>query len=90
MKRIKKIIVCLVAVLLLCGCFPNSSQAKTTDIEEKPTGTFIEIERGVTYKIVYHRDSKVMYVVLVHIHSLSTQTERRCCMRDRRIYGKVY
>lgn len=63
MKRIKKIIVCLVAVLLLCGCFPNSSQAKTTDIEEKPTGTFIEIERGVTYKIVYHRDSKVMYVV---------------------------
>lgn len=63
MKRIKKFIVCLVAVLLLCGCLNNLSQAKITDIEEKPTGTFIEIERGITYKIVYHRDSKVMYVV---------------------------
>lgn len=63
MKQIKGFIVCLIVALLLCGCVNSSSQTQTTDIIEKPIGTFIEVERGITYKIVYHRDSKVMYVV---------------------------
>lgn len=69
MKRIKKIIVCLVAVLLLCGC----SGVNTVDEENKTNNSvksmFVQIEDKGTWIVVYHRETKVMYVVSDGPHS---------------------
>lgn len=63
MKRIKKFIVCLVAVLLLCGC----SGVNTVDEENKANNDvksmFIQIEDKGMWVVVYHRETKVMYAV---------------------------
>lgn len=59
MKRIKKIIVCLVAVLLLCGC--RGVESVNTDNTQK--SMFVRIETASTWSVVYHRETKVMYVV---------------------------
>lgn len=59
MKRIKKIIVCLVAVLLLCGC--KDVDSVNTDNTQK--SMFVRIETASTWSVVYHRETKVMYVV---------------------------
>lgn len=74
MLKIYKFIVCLLFILILCGCVESDS-VEVRDVSEvnyssteesfgeEPVGIFIEIERGITYKIVYHSDTKVMYVV---------------------------
>lgn len=59
MKRIKKFIVCLVAVFLLCGC--RDVESVNTDNTQK--SMFVRIETASTWSVVYHRETKVMYVV---------------------------
>lgn len=59
MKRIKKFIVCLVAMLLLCGC--RDVESVNTDNTQK--SMFVRIETANTWSVVYHRETKVMYVV---------------------------
>ena len=57
-------VVTFVIMLSLLGCSSaESSGIESNKQEEKPTGTFIEIDRGVSWKVVFHRDTKVMYVV---------------------------
>lgn len=74
MKRIKKFIVCLVAVLLLCGC----SGINTVEEENKgcktPKSMFVQIENVGTLVIVYHRETKVMYAVSDGYYNAGTIT----------------
>lgn len=63
MKKILLICVILLA-LLLCSC---GSQMLTEEQVSKDNTSnlsmFIQVEDGDIYKIVYHRDSKVMYAI---------------------------
>lgn len=63
MKRIKKIIVCLVAVLLLCGCSGVNTVERENKDRETSKSMFVQIESANTWLVVYHRETKVMYVV---------------------------
>lgn len=57
-------VVTFVIMISLLGCSSaEGSGIENNKHEEKPTGTFIEIDRGISWKVVYHRDTKVMYVV---------------------------
>lgn len=59
----KKIILFLVAVLMLvtiCACAPN--QTESSEVKDMPS-MFVEIEEIRNLRVVYHKDTKVMYVV---------------------------
>ena len=59
MKRI--ILICIACMVLLCGC----SVAKTEKANEKQENIsmFVEVEQAMNWKVVYHKETKVMYVV---------------------------
>lgn len=62
MKRII-ILMMLLLCLLLTGCgvkMPTANDAATNDGDRS---MFVLIENGVTYRIVYHRNTKVMYAI---------------------------
>lgn len=60
MKRI--ILICIACMVLLCGC---SGIAKTEKANEKQENTsmFVEVEQAMSWKVVYHKETKVMYVI---------------------------
>ena len=53
---------CFILSELLTGCMETDYDDPMQE-EIKPTGTFIEVDRGMSWHTVYHQDSKVMYVV---------------------------
>lgn len=61
----KKIILILCACILFTGCGGTSeSSEETKDTEEvKYTNMFVTVESKWSYKVVYCRDTKVMYVI---------------------------
>lgn len=59
MKKLLLVIAMSVAVLST-GCVSNSVQTEVVD--GKPS-MFVRIERGLSWQIVYHKDTKVMYAV---------------------------
>ena len=63
-KVMKKVITILCICLLLTGCgeATESTEESTKESKQKKS-EFITIEDEWNYKVVYHRDSKVMYVV---------------------------
>ena len=65
MKRI--ILICtLVLCLLLCSCSVDVQRQEDIDNSgSSNTSMFIEVERGAIWRIVYHRDTKVMYAVSI-------------------------
>ena len=67
----KKIILILCACLLLTGCGEGNNQQKEN---EQKKSEFITIEDGWDYRVVYHRDSKVMYVMSNGAHNNGTFT----------------
>lgn len=63
MKKILLICVLLLA-LLICSC--SSQMLTVEEVSKDETSNlsmFIQIEDGNSYKIVYHRDTKVMYAI---------------------------
>ena len=61
MKKLLFIFV-LALMLFLTGC-----NKKVVEFIQEPENTsmFCEVERGSNWKVVYHRDTKVMYVVSI-------------------------
>lgn len=64
----KKAILILCACLLLTGCGEASESNGTTESSEETkeaeyTNMFVTVESNWYYKIVYHRDTKVMYTI---------------------------
>ena len=61
MKRFSVIFVVLALCLSLCACgVPNTV---TQEQNFHGTSMFIEVEYATYWKVVYHRDTKVMYVI---------------------------
>ena len=61
MKRILSLILVVLMVLCLVGC--NMVTMEEAEAEKNPTSMFAIVEEGITYKIVYHKETKVMYAV---------------------------
>ena len=63
----KKILLILICVTLLLSLFSCGAQMLTEeDVLKDNTSNismFIQVEVGDSYKIVYHRDTKVMYAI---------------------------
>jgi hypothetical protein len=55
----------MIAILTIClfltGCGAKMEWVEDLDISNE--STFVIVENGRDYKIVYHRDTKVMYVI---------------------------
>ena len=59
MKKVVAIILMLVMLVgLLVACGENTSQVSASN-----GSMFVQVELGVDYKVVYHRETKVMYAV---------------------------
>lgn len=63
--RTKKIFVLAILTfcLLLTGCGAKMESANDAAVNDGDRSMFVVIENGVTYRIVYHRDTKVMYAI---------------------------
>lgn len=57
----KKVITILCVCLLLTGCGTSESSGETEEVKNE--NMFVTIQSSWNYKIVYHRDTKVMYAV---------------------------
>lgn len=58
------IIGCSLAMGMFIGCSGYSDANKVSDTEsDELQPTFVEVERETTWRIVYDKDTKVMYVV---------------------------
>lgn len=58
-----KLIVILMAIALCACLFAGCSGAPEVDENVSKSSSFIIVEGGDCYYIVYHKDTKVMYVV---------------------------
>lgn len=61
-QRFKLMVVVLVVLMLLTGCGAKMEQASDTK-KQGDVSTFVVLEVGVTYKIAYHKETKVMYAI---------------------------
>lgn len=62
MKIIKVLIILLLCAILLCSCGAKMQSVKD-ETEQSNLSMFVLIEVGTSYKIVYHRETKVMYAI---------------------------
>ena len=62
MKKLLILFVLLIT-LMLCACNNNGKSIEHKSSEYTDGPTFVCIESGDEYRIVYHRETKVMYVV---------------------------
>ena len=71
----KKLISIFLAVMILCvtlvGCAPNTTES--TVVENAPS-MFVVVEQTGTWRIVYHKDTKVMYAVSFGSYNCGTFT----------------
>lgn len=68
MKRITCVLLCVIFAFFLIGCnnrIESTKFERVDDKSQKPVSMFIVVEGGGldSYRIVYHRDTKVMYAV---------------------------
>lgn len=74
MKKILLICMLLLA-LLLCSCgTPMLTEEEVSKDNSPDISMFIRVENGEGYKIVYHRDSKVMYAISDGYYNMGTFT----------------
>jgi molybdopterin biosynthesis enzyme len=62
----KKIICALIALVVLVAVLASCSEGAVVEVEGKDaqnTSMFIEVERTDYWRVVYHKDTKVMYVI---------------------------
>lgn len=64
----------LILCLLLTGCGAKMSTANDSAVNDGDRSMFVKVEEGDTYIIVYHRGTKVMYVISDGIYNHGTFT----------------
>ena len=62
-KRFKLIVVVLVVFMLLTGCGAKMKHESDLKNQETNVSMFVILENSMTYKIVYHKKTKVMYAI---------------------------
>jgi protein involved in sex pheromone biosynthesis len=76
-KVMKKVITILCICLLLTGCGEASENNEGNNQQKESKqkkSEFVTIENGWDYKVVYQRDTKVMYVVSWGSYNIGTFT----------------
>ena len=61
-KMMFVIVIAMMLVGTLCGC-NSMSKAEEANTEEESKSVFVLVEQSFLWKVVYHKDTKVMYVV---------------------------
>lgn len=61
-KKFASLFLCFILIASLISCMETNHDELEQE-DNDLTGTFIEVDRGISWHVVYHRDSKVMYVV---------------------------
>lgn len=59
----KWIIVLLTACLLLTACGPTMIKDPSAAVEKEDQSMFVVVEENMNFRIVYHKDTKVMYAI---------------------------
>lgn len=63
----------LIATLILSGCAVKTV-GKVGTVQKDDTSMFIEVEQTGVWKVVYHKETKVMYVVSTGAYNFGTFT----------------
>ena len=63
MNKLKGIVGILLLCLLLTGCSNKRMVTVENLNQSSPLSMFIEVENGLYYKVIYHRKTKVMYIM---------------------------
>jgi hypothetical protein len=71
-KIVLMLLVLIIPVFIFTGCTTMESVAPSN--ETKSISMFVLIEEGDGYKIVYHRDTKVMYTYSTSMYNLGNFT----------------
>lgn len=71
MKR--TILICVACIILLCGCSVPVETEKANENQEN-TSMFVEVEQASGWKVVYHKETKVMYAVSYGSYNIGTFT----------------
>ena len=64
----------LIICLLITGCGAKMSTVNDATVNDGDRSMFVQVEQGDTYRIVYHRGTKVMYVISDAIYNCGTFT----------------
>lgn len=67
-----KIVILLICILLITGCGKKVSRYKADSPEDR--SMFVLIESADSWSVVYHKDTKVMYVVSNGMYNRGTFT----------------
>lgn len=69
MKRIICILLCVSTLFFLFGC--GTQMERVEEDQKKKTSMFVVVEGGNAdvYRIVYHRDTKVMYAISAGVYN---------------------
>ena len=76
MERIQQItfavllVACIIVCLLLTGC----SSTPVEDQQTSPASMFVKVEETGGWDVLYHRETKVMYVVSTGVYNYGTFT----------------
>jgi hypothetical protein len=66
----------MIAILTFClfltGCGAKMESVEDKDVRNK--SMFVIVEKGTSYEIVYHRDTKVMYAISCGSHNFGDFT----------------
>lgn len=70
---------CIIVCLLLTGCRASTAatveqEGQVQKQEPETISMFVEVERASSWKVVYHRETKVMYVVSNGAYNYGTFT----------------
>ena len=77
-KKTKRILAGIAAFLIIASCVLActgcaKNEAESVAVEDTPS-MFVEVERAGSWRIVYHKDTKVMYVVSFGSYNCGTFT----------------
>lgn len=60
MKKIIAFLAAVIMIVTISACAKNPAQSIAVD--DQPS-MFVEIERGNSWRVVYHKETKVMYAI---------------------------